>query len=136
MSWHLNAEAGTLSFSAVHVDGASVHLYKCFHQSEANARSCMVDIYLVEAFEYVLYVVGRHAYSSICHLQAHPTDIFLIEKFETDVDASVFGSKLEGVGQEIVQDTFYFSASAVMTLSSLSLPSGSGVSMLKRICFR
>lgn len=108
MSWHLDAEAGTLSFCAVHVDGASVHLYKCFHQSEANARSCMVDIYLVEAFEYVLYVVGRHAYSSICHLQAHPTGIFLIENSRLTWTLPFSGVNLKALDRRLykIRSTF------------------------------
>ena len=66
---HLYGEAGTLPLGRLHAYGAVVHFDKGLDQSQPDTRAGMVDVYLVEAVEDVLHMLGRHAHAGIGDLQ-------------------------------------------------------------------
>ena len=84
-----------------------MHFHKCLDKSQTDSRTGIVNIYLIKAVKYMLYMFGRHTYTGIGYLQPEIRLTVLIKQTQLNGNTSVFRSKLKGIGQQIVHNTLH-----------------------------
>ena len=73
-----------------------MHFGKGFHQRQPDARTGVVHVYLIEAFEDMFDVFGRNAHARIRDLITQPLRSVPLELRKGKVYPTVFGRKLKG----------------------------------------